>query len=111
MSQLLDKIRGIVSKHISESSQGIILSIRVKPGDVEDYITIEGDELVFHTAEQSEKGRENAALVKYLARELKIPVSKIDIVYGRRETLKKVLLNDVDPDELAIKLAKLVRLV
>ncbi|ADV65165.1 protein of unknown function DUF167 [Desulfurococcus mucosus DSM 2162] len=111
LTQLFEKIRETILKHLTESSHGIILSIRVKPGESEDFLTVEGDELVFYTSEPPERGRANAALVKFFSRELKIPVSRIDIVYGHRSTLKKLVFYDVNMDELADKLAKLVRLI
>jgi uncharacterized protein YggU (UPF0235/DUF167 family) len=49
-------------------------------------------------------------LIKYLSRELKIPISKIDIVYGQREKLKKVLIMDEPADKIIEKLARVLNL-
>jgi len=113
LSQLRDRVREIIRKHFSESSKGIILSLRVKPGsqEPEDFLTLESDEIVFYTSEPPEKGRANAALIKYLAKNLGIPVSKMDIVYGHRGTLKKIVIYDANMDDLVDKMTRLVRLV
>ncbi|MCY0868033.1 MAG: DUF167 domain-containing protein [Desulfurococcus sp.] len=107
---LAEEVRSSILKHLAESSRGVILTIRVKPGE-EEYLTLEGGELVFYSSEQLGGGRDNAVLVRFLSRGLKIPVSKIDIVYGQRHSLKKLLLQDVSMDVVADRLVRLVRLI
>lgn len=111
MSEIVNKIRGILSRHIHESSNGVVLSIRVDANSDGDYLTIDGDELVFKTKTSAEKGRENAALVGFLSRELRISVSRINIIYGERSSLKRVLLVDVDSDTLINRLMRVLRLI
>jgi len=110
LNPVLQKIVEILRKNIEESSKGVILQVRVKPGSEPEGFTIESDELVFRTSEPAERGRANASLIKYLSRELKIPISKIDIVYGQREKLKKVLIMDEPADKIIEKLTRVLNL-
>ncbi|MEM1628436.1 MAG: DUF167 domain-containing protein [Desulfurococcaceae archaeon] len=111
MSGIVNKVYDILSKNIYESSNGVVLTIRVDTNSDEDYLTIEGDELIFKTKTSGEKGRENAALVRFLSKELKISVSKIDIIYGDRSSLKKVLFMDIGSETLINRLIRVLRLI
>ncbi|MCC6034264.1 MAG: DUF167 domain-containing protein [Desulfurococcaceae archaeon] len=104
------RVFSVLRKNINESGEGTLVVIRVEEGD-EEALFIESDELVFKTPIKSLTGRENAALISFLSRTLKIPSSKIDIVYGVRERVKRVLISDIDPDDLITKLLRVVRLI
>ena len=104
------RVSSILRKNINESSEGALVVIRVKEGD-EEALFIEGDELVFRTLTRPGSGKENAALVSFLSRTLKIPSSKIDIVYGIRERVKRVLISDIDSEDLIIRLLRVIRLI
>lgn len=104
------RVFSVLRKNINESDEGTLVVIRVEEGD-EEALFIESDELVFKTPIKSLTGRENAALISFLSRTLKIPSSKIDIVYGVRERVKRVLISDIDPDNLITKLLRVVRLI
>lgn len=107
---LRSRISGIISRNSIESGEGVIVSIRVEESD-EEGLFIEGDELVYRTPLTTGSGRENAALIGFLARTLKVPSSRIDIVYGARERVKRVLISDISLDELARRLIRVIRLV
>jgi uncharacterized protein YggU (UPF0235/DUF167 family) len=107
---LRTRVFSVLRKNINESGEGTLVVIRVEEGD-EEALFIESDELVFKTPIKSLTGRENAALISFLSRTLKIPSSKIDIVYGVRERVKRVLISDIDPDDLITKLLRVVRLI
>ncbi|MEM4624139.1 MAG: DUF167 domain-containing protein [Thermosphaera sp.] len=111
MNPILQQVVNILQRNMVESSKGIILQVRVEPRSSSEGFTIESDELVFKTGEPAERGRANAALIKYLSRELRIPVSKIDIIYGQRERLKKVLIMDETPDKIIEKLVRVISLI
>ena len=108
--KLRDKIATTLRKNIIESGEGVIVTVRVDEGD-EEALFIEGDELVFRTPIKLGFGKENAALVGYLARSLRIPSSRIDIVYGSREKVKRLLISGIDSEDLISKLLRVVRLI
>ncbi len=90
----------VLGRALNESKKGVIIQIYVKPSSDREELVLEGGELVFYTTEPPEKGRANAALIKYLSKRLRIPVSKIDIVSGQRDRLKMILIKDVKFDEI-----------
>ncbi len=90
----------VLGRILTESKKGVIIQIYVKPGSNREELVLEGGELVFYTTEPPEKGRANAALIKYLSKRLGIPVSKIDIVSGQHDRLKMILIKDVKFDEI-----------
>lgn len=110
LHDLPERIKHIILKHLESSDKGLILSLRVRGGEQEDYLTIEGDELVFCTTENEAKGRTNAALLKFVSRELNIPISRLDIIYGQRGSLKRVLIKDYPTEALVDRLSKLIKL-
>lgn len=110
MSDVRDLVLKTIMNNISESSEGVILTIRVDL-DLDVYLTIEGGDLVLKSPSAGDPGRCNATLIGYLSRMLKIPSSKIEVVYGVRGTVKRVLLRDVSIDDLIQKLQRLIRLV
>jgi len=105
-----NRVLSTLKKNMSESSEGVIITIRVDEGS-EESLFIETDELVFKTPIKPGTGRENAALISFLARTLKIPSSRIDVVYGARERIKRLLISGVNVEELALRLLRVVRLI
>lgn len=110
LNEFKENLLRIIRKNLSETGEGVTLIIRVETGSSENYLTIEGDELVFKTREISES-RLNAILVGFLSRELKIPSSRIDIVYGHRSHTKRVLLREIGIEDLEGKLLRVIKLV
>ncbi|WP_440059684.1 DUF167 domain-containing protein [Thermogladius sp. 4427co] len=104
----MTRLEEVIRRNIEPSSKGVILNIFVQPNSQSEGLIIEGNDLVFMTTENDEKGRSNSALIRFLSRNLNIPTSKIDIVYGAREKFKRVLLVDVDEDKAVEMLAKLI---
>ncbi|ADI31408.1 DUF167 domain-containing protein [Staphylothermus hellenicus] len=97
-----------ILKILQESREGVIIPIYVKPNSDRDALVLEGDELVFYTTEIPEKGRANAALIRFLSRNIRLPHNKIDIIYGARTRSKKVLVRDMEAEKLAEKLAEII---
>jgi uncharacterized protein YggU (UPF0235/DUF167 family) len=95
-------------KILIESKKGAIISLYVKPYSNREELAFEGDELVFYTTEIPEKGRVNAALTRFLARRIGLPISRIEIIYGVRDRSKKILVRDIDIETLAEKLVKAI---
>ena len=103
-----EEIKEKIYKLLTESKDGIIINIYVKPGSDREALVLEGDELVFYTTEIPEKGRANAALIRFLSRAVGLPVSKIDIIYGLRDRTKRVLVKDINIEQLVDKLASVI---
>lgn len=97
-----------ILKILQESKDGVIIPIYVKPNSDRDALVLEGDELVFYTTEIPEKGRANAALIRFLSKKVGLPHSKIDIIYGARTRSKKILVRDIDTEKLAKKLTEII---
>jgi uncharacterized protein YggU (UPF0235/DUF167 family) len=104
----MPRLEDVIRRNLESSSRGVILNIIVQPGSPTEGLVIEGSELVFQTVEPEGRGRENAALVRYLSKNLNIPVSKIDIVYGTRERYKRVLLMDINEERLITLLSRIL---
>ncbi|MCD6084883.1 MAG: DUF167 domain-containing protein [Desulfurococcales archaeon] len=80
------------------------LVIYVKPRSKYTKLTLEGDDLVFHTTEPPVSGRANESLIKYLSRLLRVPKSNIAIVQGLKNKVKKVRVHGVSTDVVLGKL-------
>jgi uncharacterized protein YggU (UPF0235/DUF167 family) len=107
---LRNKIMSIIMRNASESGEGVVVTIRVEEGG-EEGLFVESDELVYRTPATIGSGRENAALVSFLARTLRIPSSRIDVVYGARERVKRIMISGIDLEELVLKLLRVIRLI
>lgn len=112
LEEFRETLLRVIRKNIEESGNGVILTIRVENNSTENYLVIEGDELVFKTRDSSDVNRCNSALIGYLSRALKIPSSRIDIIHGcRGGVIKKVLFKDIRAEELESKLLRIARLI
>ena len=103
-----EEIREKIYKLLTESKDGVVINLYVKPGSDKDALVLEGDELVFYTTEIPEKGRANAALIRFLSRIAGLPISKIDIIYGLKDRTKRVLVKDISIDQLVDRLVNVI---
>ncbi|MET1160651.1 MAG: DUF167 domain-containing protein [Thermoprotei archaeon] len=99
-----ENIKNVLEKLVEEVMDGVVVTIYVKPESSEEKLVIEGDELVFYTVEPMEKGRANAALIRYFARNLRLPITKLEIIYGIKSKTKRVLVKDFNKDKVIEKL-------
>ncbi len=104
-----DELERIVLKYLSEGEGFVDLIIYVKPQSNRTELAVEAGDLVFYTKEPAEKGRANASLIHYLSRILGVPISRIEIVRGVRDRLKRVRIRDVKIEEVLNKIAKALR--
>jgi uncharacterized protein YggU (UPF0235/DUF167 family) len=96
-------------KHISEGKDYVDLQVYVKPEANFTGFKMELGELTFYTEEPPLHGRANASLIRYLSRLLKIPSSRIEIVYGVRDRIKRIRIYGVTADQLVEKLISALR--
>ncbi len=104
----MEDLRSRIMRYLEERRDGVLLTIYVKPGSNRDELVLEGDELVYYTSEPPVKGRANASLIRFLSRTLDLPISKIDIVYGARERLKKIMVRDTSIEIITDKLLEYI---
>ena len=109
MSEFRELVFKTIRNSLLDSSEGCTVVVKIEEDVSENYFTIEGGDLVFKTTSASDAGKSNAALIGFLSRALKIPPSKIDIVYGVRGSVKRVLIRDVTCEDLAQKLQRVIR--
>lgn len=76
------------------------LSVRVIPNAPRTRITGKrGDEIVLRVSAPALNGRANRDAVKYLARSLGVPVSRVRLVRGERSRHKEFEILDFEADE------------
>jgi len=102
-------IEKVVRKHVCAGKGFVDIEVYVKLESGETKLVVEGDDLVFYTDEPPLQGRANASLIRYLSRVLHLSPSKIDVVYGVRERLKRVRIYDVDFEQVVEKLVAILK--
>jgi uncharacterized protein (TIGR00251 family) len=88
---------------LQKVSDGVILSVFVKPNSKQFQLKIEDDELVVLCRESPVKGRVNKELIKELSRIFK---RRVDIVAGFTSKQKKILIQSITVDEANATLSK-----
>ncbi len=79
--------------NISETKDGVILSIFVKPNSPKFKITFDGEEIVVYATEEPVKGKVNKEIIKELTKLLR---TKVELALGATSKQKKLLLKDAD---------------
>jgi len=80
-----------------KTDKGVVLNVYVKPDSMRFNIQIQGDEFVAHCTESPVKGKVNRELTKELSRIFK---KKVEITSGFTSRQKRVLINDISPEEV-----------
>jgi uncharacterized protein (TIGR00251 family) len=84
-----------------KTSEGVVLEVYVKPNSKKFRMEFEGDRLVVSCREAPVKGRVNGELIKELS---KLFNRKMELVSGLRSRHKKILISNVEADEINQKL-------
>ncbi len=105
----IDEVEKTILKYLSEGEDFVDLIVYVKPSSNQTQLTVEAGDLVFYTKEPAEKGRANASLLHYLSKILGIPISKIEIIRGLRDRLKRVRIRDTTTREILEKIAQAIK--
>lgn len=82
---------------LTESTDGVILDVHVKPKAKEFKVVVEDDGLVVFSSEAPVKGRVNKELVKELSRLFK---RRVEIVSGLTSTSKRILVTNATANEV-----------
>lgn len=89
---------------ITESKNGIIIEVLVKPKSPKFEILLEEDELIVRCTEEPFKGKVNKELLKTLARFFH---TKVEIVSGATSKQKRLLLRNIEKSEVERLLCKI----
>jgi len=82
---------------LTETKDGTIIEVFVKPNQPKFKITFDGDDIVVHSTEEPVKGKVNKELVKELS---KLFQAKIELVSGSTSRQKRLLLRTVEKKEI-----------
>jgi len=82
---------------ISETKNGLILELYVKPNSKEFKIVVDGDEIVVFCTEEPTKGKVNKELIKEFSR---LFHNEVELVSGFTSKQKRLLIKGVGKDEL-----------
>ena len=94
---------------LESTDEGTLLRIRVRPGSVCDRLVGEhAGRLKLAVAAPPERGKANQAVLKLLAKVLKLPKSRLRIVAGRTSPDKSVLVSGLTRTELLDRLKAVI---
>jgi uncharacterized protein (TIGR00251 family) len=82
---------------ISETKNGTIIEIFVKPNSPRFEVSVEDDEIVVRSTEEPERGKVNKEIVKELS---KLFHSKTEIISGFTSKQKRLLIKGVEKSEV-----------
>ena len=92
-----------------ETSKGLTLCVKVVPKAGRNQISgWEGEELKVRLNAVPEKGQANDTLIAYLAKELKISQSQIELVGGKTSRHKRLLITGITLEDLKGRLSSLL---
>jgi uncharacterized protein (TIGR00251 family) len=82
---------------ISETKEGTVIEVFVKPNSAKFDLMIDGDEILVFCMEEPVKGRVNKELIKELSR---LFHSKVEIVSGFASKQKRLLIKGIGKSEV-----------
>ena len=92
---------------VSETDEGIIISVRAKPGSKCTEVLGEYDgALRIALAAAPEKGKANKALIKFLAKQFGVTQKDIEIIGGETSRDKRALIRTDDKEFIQKKLSE-----
>lgn len=95
---------------LKETSKGVILTTKVIPKASQNMIMgVEGDLVKIRLKAIPEKGKANKELIRFLAKELKIASSLMEIISGKTFSQKKVLIQNITIEILNETFQKLLQ--
>lgn len=86
---------------LTETKDGTIVKIYVKPNQPKFKITIDGDEIIVFATEEPIKGRVNKEIIKELEKVFHV---KVELVSGLTSRQKQLLLTGVKKDKVDLLL-------
>ena len=87
---------------ITETKDGVIISVFVKPNSAKFKVELDGEEIVLHCTEEPVKGKVNKEIIKELSRLLQTKVELVSGVTSRQKKLFVKGLRKKQAEELII---------
>jgi hypothetical protein len=76
---------------IEKTDDGVIFKVKVQPGAAKNEIVgVQGDALKIKTNAPPVNGKANKALINFLAKELGVRTSEVEIISGHTSRIKKI---------------------
>jgi uncharacterized protein len=88
---------------ITETKDGVILEVFVKPKSQKFEVLLEGDEVVVRCTEEPAKGKVNKELLKALS---KLFHTNVELVSGATSRQKRLLLKNIEKSDVERRLRK-----
>jgi hypothetical protein len=82
---------------ITQTKDGVIITIFVKPNSPKFKVELDGNEIVVHSTEEPVKGKVNKEIIKEFT---KLFHTKVEIVFGLTSKQKKLLIKGVERKEI-----------
>jgi uncharacterized protein (TIGR00251 family) len=82
---------------ITETKDGAVIAVFVKPNSTKFEVTLEGDEVVVRCTEEPVKGKVNKELLKALS---KLFHTNVELVSGATSRQKRLLLKNIEKSEV-----------
>ena len=82
---------------ITETKDGVILTIFVKPNSPKFFVEIDGDEIIVHSTEEPVKGKVNKQIIKEFT---KLFQKQTEIVSGETSKQKRLLVKGIGRKEI-----------
>ncbi len=87
---------------IRKTKEGLLVQIRISPNSSKNLIIKDENGVKIKVTAQPIENKANKALIEFLAKELKIPKSCIEIVKGETSKEKTLLIKIFDDDKISI---------
>jgi hypothetical protein len=96
--------------NVRKTDDGVVFRIKVQPGAVKNEIMgVQGDVLKIKISAPPVKGKANKALIDFLAKELGVKRSEVEIVSGHTSRIKKIKVVGEGTQELGKGMKLLLR--
>jgi uncharacterized protein len=82
---------------LTETKDGVVVEVFVKPNSQKFGVTVEGDEIVVRCTEEPVKGKVNKELIKELT---KLFRTQVELVSGATSKQKKLLIKTVERNQV-----------
>jgi len=82
---------------LTQTKDGVIIAIFVKPNSPQFQIELDGNEIVVHSTEEPVKGKVNKEIIKEFT---KLFHSQVEIIFGATSRQKKLLIKDAERKEI-----------
>ena len=94
---------------IKETSNGLIIKLKIVPNSSRNELIIEDDFLKVKVTAQPIDNKANKALVELLAKQFKIPKSYIEIIKGNTSKEKTILISNINDTQRSFVISQLTK--